>query len=186
LICIQVQKDIMLNKDSNNKENKEDSSKRGVFLKAIISFILILMLIYPLNVLVASDYKSGEILKIWILTEDNFKISYIHSVELTEVEEYYEIKGKYIILKETTFRSYGAGLPSTTEYDFEQTKDGFRIYNIDKKLEELVYRTGAVRANHKLIINNKQYYFLDFSDPMEAIKFSPDRVSFLRYLTRRL
>jgi len=185
LIYIQELKNTMLNKVLSDKDLKKGSSNRGVFL-IIISLIIFMIFTYPLNLLVVSDYRSGEILKTWILKEDKFKVSYTHSVELTEVEEYYEINEGYIILKETIFRSYGAGLPATTKYDFEKTNDGFRIYNIKEKFKELIYRTGAVRADHRLFLNNEEYKFLDFSSPMQAVKFSSRKISFIRYLTRRL
>ena len=176
----------MLNRELSNVDFKKGSSNRGAFLVIILLLVLFMIISYPLDLLVVSDYKSGKILKEWILKEDSFKISYTHSVELTEVEEHYEIDGEYIVLNETIFRSYGAGLPATTKYDFEKTKDGFRIYNIDEKFKELIYRTGAVRADHRVILNNKEYKFSDFSTPMQAIKFSSRKISFIRYLTRGL
>ncbi len=187
MIYIQAQKDIMLNKALNSIKGK-GFSLRKVF-PLIIAFLLILSLYFiPVYVVTARDYENNKMLKMWLPRDDYFEVFYTHSVELSEVREIYQIdtKGENIILKETLFSSYGAGLPATTKYDFEKTDDGFRIYNINEEFKEVVYRTGAVRANHKLFINNEEYEFLDFSKPMQAIKFSVEKISFIRYLTGRV
>lgn len=157
------------------------------FLKIIIVliFILIVSLLIPIQTLVAEDYDKGEFLNVWRV-KDGFTIAYTHSVELTEVLEIYGIEEDKIVLEETYFHSYGAGLPATTPYDFEITPDGFRIFNIDETMETLVYRTGAVRANHKLFIEDNEYDFLDFSEGQTAVHFQIEKMSFLEYFTKEV
>lgn len=153
----------------------------------LVIFLLILLLFFflvPVNVLLATDYKTDKYIKAWKLKEDSFSISYTHSVELTEVIETYTIQGEDIILKESYFKSYGAGLPATTPYRFEITDKGFRIYDIDEIMNNLIYRTGAEKANHRLILGNREYRFLDFSKPRAGIRFQVKKVPLGTYLVK--
>lgn len=158
------------------------SIKRILYIGII--FILILLFI-PIKVLLASDYRSEDYIKSWRIKEgDTFVIEHTHSVELTKVSEKYIIEGQNIILTESRFNSLGAGLPATTPYKFELTKEGFRIYDINQNMDDLVYRTGAVRANHKLNLNSKSYDFLDFSEPRTGIKFTLDKIPYFIFRIR--
>ena len=87
-----------------------------IFLLLII-FLLVFFL--PVKVLLATDYKTDKYIKSWRIKEDRFSIIYTHSVELTEVIETYAIEGDKIILEESYFKSYGAGLPATTPYSLK-------------------------------------------------------------------
>lgn len=152
--------------------------------RILLLVILILVLFFPLKLLLATDYKTDEYIKAWRVKDNSFSVVYTHSVQLTEVIEIYDIKGEQIILKESYFKSYGAGLPATTPYSFEITDKGFRIYDINQIMDNLIYRTGAEIANHRLIIGNKEYRFLDFSNPRSGIKFSVKRVPFMIFIVK--
>lgn len=157
-------------------------------LVIILLFILLGILLIPFRVLLASDYRTGEYLMSWPIKKgEEFYIEYTHSVQLTPVIEVYFVdESNNIILKESYFSSYGAGLPSTTPYKFEITTRGFRIYDINQLMQDLVYRTGAERANHKINIRNKVYPFLDFSAPREGVKFTVEKFSLLSYLAKEV
>lgn len=174
---------------SNNKLGKGT----GGFFSAFPNYILVLIIIIviaiialiPTKVLLACDYKTGEYYKSWRIKDgDSFTVEYTHSVQLTPVTETYNIDGYNIILKETTFKSYGAGLPATTPYKFEITSNGFRIYDIDEEMDYLVYRTGAERANHKLIYNNKDYDLLSFSKPRSGVQFKIIKTKIFSHILR--
>lgn len=154
------------------------------FLFLFFAIILIISVI-PMKVLLASDMITGDYLRSWRIGSDNrFTIKYIHSVERTPVLEVYTIDSGEIVLRETIFQSFGAGLPSTSPYDFEVVEDGFRLFNIDQKMTNLIYRTGAVRANHQLIIGDKIYPFVEFSKPTEGVRFEARKISILSYLAK--
>ncbi len=164
----------------------------NTFLRYKRSFLLIVLIfsvtifLLPIRVLLASDHKSGQYLKSWSITNGSkFDIEYTHSVQLTPVIEIYSVgKEDKFLLEESYFYSYGAGLPSTTPYDFEITQEGFRIYNINETMDNIIYRTGAVRAQHKIKIGKKIYSFLDFSNPGTGVKFTVQRISLLQYLAK--
>lgn len=167
----------MMKKESSNKAwGKGAGGNFSTFPNYIVLLIVVIVIgiiaLIPTKVLLVCDYKTGEYYKSWRIKDgEDFTVEYTHSVQLTPVTETYKIDGYNIILKETTFKSYGAGLPATTPYKFEITSNGFRIYDIDELMDYLVYRTGAERANHKLTFKNKDYDFLRFSKPRTGVQF---------------
>lgn len=160
----------------------------NTFLILFISIFLVILtiiLLFPVKVLLSYEYYSGEYLKSWMVKDDEmFTVHYTHSVELCPVSETYYIDNEDIILSETYFESYGAGLPANTEHSFEMTESGFRIYNIDEKMDNLIYRTGAEGTDPKIRIRNKDYRFLDFSKPRDAVGFKIKRIFLINYLTK--
>lgn len=181
----------MMKKESsnNNKLGKGTGETSSTFPNYIVLLIVIIgiaiTVLIPTKVLLACDYKTGEYYKSWIIKDgESFTVEYTHSVQLTPVTETYNIDGYNIILKETTFKSYGAGLPATTPYKFEITSNGFRIYDIDEEMDYLVYRTGAERANHKLIFKNKDYDFLSFSKPRTGVQFKIIKMKIFSHILR--
>ena len=160
-----------------------------LFRRILIFFVAIILLLYfiPINVLMASNFNSDKYLKTWSLKDcESFTVLYTHSVELCPVTETYIIENDHIILTETYFESYGAGLPATTPYKFEKTDKGFRIYEINKKIEDLVYRTGGVIANHGISLKEKEYKFLDFSSPREGVRLKIKSIPLLQYFIREV
>ncbi|MGM0395998.1 MAG: DUF1850 domain-containing protein [Bacillota bacterium] len=182
----------MMSKASSRKEFKgkgTDGISTFTLLKKILAvftiLVVIAMMLFPIDVLKASDYKGGEYLRSWWTKGDNsFTVKYIHSVERTPVWEMYTMDGGEIVLRETVFQSYGAGLPATSPYDFDIVEDGFRLYNIDQKMTNLVYRTGAVRANHELMVGGKIYFFVEFSEPTQGVKFEAQKTPIIVYLAK--
>lgn len=73
----------------------------------------------------------------WTATEE-FSISWIHSVEKEEWVEFYETKEKELLLTRTSFKTFGAGVPSTPA-DAKTTtlEDGFVTMQIDRILPTL-------------------------------------------------
>ena len=159
-----------------------------------IGFILILLIslllnFIPVKVLLAIDFRTNEYLKSWPITDgDSFSVLYTHSVQLCPVSETYIIRDENIILTETYFESFGAGLPSSTpeSYKFEITSTGYRISEINQLMSNLVYRTGAVRANHVLELNGKEYVFLEFSKPRTGVEFQIKDLSLISYLAKEV
>ena len=159
------------------------------YFKVILSIVIISFFLsfLPMKVLLTKDYKTNKYIKSWrIRDKESFTVEYIHSVELTPVSERYIIDGNKIILVESYFKSYGAGLPSTTPYEFEITDKGFRIYDINETMEYLVYRTGAERSNHRLILGDREYVFLEFTEPRSGLEFTVKKISVLRYLIKEV
>ena len=73
-----------------------------------------------------------------------------------------------------------------TDINFEINQGGFRIYNINEIMGDLVYRTGAVRAQHRINIGGETYPFLDFSTPRTGVRFTVKKLSLLSYLAKEV
>jgi hypothetical protein len=88
--------------------------------------------------------QSGGAWRVVFLTRvapgDTFTLSFIHSVEKSEVTDYFRIDDAYrIILYQTEFGSLNTGLPAVVSEGeiFERTERGFRLSNLNRVLPEI-------------------------------------------------
>ena len=105
------------------------------------------------------DAKTGDtLLSFGVKDRDTFEISFIHSVSLSPVYEYYRIEDKSIILYETDFSYSSAGLPTETEGEERLIieKDKFRLVNMHRVFKKINY--GVVKEwDFKLYIKGRVY-----------------------------
>ncbi len=176
LSYIQVLKDSLTN--NKYKTKKEGNFYLPYILVLIIFIRIILYFVWPMTVLVARHYPDNNILYYFKVNKNSqIGIIYTHSVEKTETSEWYKIEGDDLILMEQRFKSQGAGLPSDSIYKFEKNKDGYRLYDINVKMNNVIYRTGQIIANHKVSIDGKIKEFLTFSKPGDAVIFNVENIS---------
>jgi len=105
------------------------------------------------------DAKTGKtLLSFNVEDKDTFEISFIHSVSLSSVYEYYRIEDGNIVLYETDFSYSSAGLPTETEGEEKliMEKDKFKLINMNRAFKEINY--GIVKEwDFKLYIKGKEY-----------------------------
>ena len=105
------------------------------------------------------DAKTGKtLLSFNVEDKDTFEISFIHSVSLSPVYEYYRIEDGNIVLYETDFSYSSAGLPTETEGEEKliMEKDKFKLVNMNRTFKEINY--GIVKEwDFKLYIKGKEY-----------------------------
>ena len=105
------------------------------------------------------DAKTGKtLLSFNVEDKDTFEISFIHSVSLSSVYEYYRIEDGDIVLYETDFSYSSAGLPTETEGEEKliMEKDKFKLVNMNRVFKEINY--GIVKEwDFKLYIKGKEY-----------------------------
>ena len=105
------------------------------------------------------DAKTGKtLLSFNVEDKDIFEISFIHSVSLSPVYEYYRIEDGNIVLYETDFSYSSAGLPTETEEEEKliMEKDKFKLVNMNRTFKEINY--GIVKEwDFKLYIKGKEY-----------------------------
>lgn len=170
-----------------NGRNKEGIGKKFFFPILFIIIVFFILSFVKIDAIIIKDYFNGDLLKIEHLKDkERFGIVYTHSVERSQTSEWYEARDGQLILMEQRYRDQGAGLPVNLIYKFKYAEDGsFCLYDMNVPFETVIYRTGAVRANHKLVMNGKTTPFLDFSEPREALEFSTEHISLLQYALRR-
>lgn len=139
-----------------------------------LAFVICSLLFMPVSFLELSHYHQGVVYqRIVVRPDTEYTIRYIHSVMKTPVYEHYRaLPDGRMMLTETIFSSYGAGLPETTTNKFEMTDKGFRIYDINQPFDFIVYRTAPVEtgADITLILQNQEYSFLSFSSERTPVR----------------
>ncbi|RLD14804.1 MAG: hypothetical protein DRI28_02565 [Caldiserica bacterium] len=110
------------------------------------------------NLLIIDGETGKTLLSFSVKNKDTFEISFIHSVSLSPVYEYYRIEDDSIILYETDFSYSSAGLPTETEGDEKLIieKDKFKLVNMNRVFKEINY--GVVKEwDFKLHIKGREY-----------------------------
>jgi hypothetical protein len=89
---------------------------------------------FPVPALQVAAARSGQVVFATPVKEgDRFSYRFIHSVERSPVEEFFEVNGSYRLwLYATTFRSMNTGSPQPTAEGerLERTTEGFRLSNM--------------------------------------------------------
>jgi len=67
--------------------------------------------------------------------ENEFKLSWIHSVEKEEWQEFYRVTEGDLVLYETAFKTFGAGVPSSGEVI--PSEDGLVHFQVNQVFSEL-------------------------------------------------
>lgn len=67
---------------------------------------------------------------------ENFDVEWVHSVEKETWIETYVVKGNKLILTTTSFKTYGAGVPS--DGVVEDLGDGFVHMTINREMDEIL------------------------------------------------
>ncbi len=129
-----------------------------IFAATIITIVAALLLAKPAY-LVVKNSDSGEIYDKWKISGiDTFEVEFIHSVNLSEVADIYDIKDETIMLSSTRYRAFGAGVPTTLEgeqYLYYDDEGNMIISGYDVVLPEVSYVVGTV-YDHILTINETQ------------------------------
>ena len=106
-----------------------------------------------------------------------FTIRFLHSWAKTHVDEIFQVgAGNSIVLKETIYEDFGAGLPHEPERGSSMSsmtvENGkIHIRDIDRIIPDLQIRTGRFIAAHTLIYGDKRVPFSDFAAPGGVVIF---------------
>jgi len=140
--------------------------------------------IYPLP-----DYETA-----------GFYIAYTHSVNKGRVYDYYkkDKKSGDLIMTDTHFVSYGAGIPEPEETkgaDFQVSDNGYTIRNINRQMPELLVAVGTI-ADHGFAFTNyggmsagepfKEILLKDYFAPQTSLIFEYKKIRRLDYYKHRV
>ncbi len=108
-----------------------------------------------------------------------FKIKYTHSIHLTDVLESYRLSDKQIEQTELAYDDFAVGMPSNAEGEevFEEKDGTYFIKNMQRTFTYIDLRVGQVKANHRLIYDEKTYTLADFIKPGTWVRISSERIS---------
>lgn len=147
-----------------------------------IALIIALCFIPMFTRLTVREYKSDKLL-LALPIEDNerFSIRFTHSVNLSYVTDGVEWTGDELILRDTLFTSFGAGIPVIAEgigKEIENTEDGFIISGIDAVQEnaEIPVMLQEV-PDHHLLYRAEEISLRKLSPNAAFIKIRVERLS---------
>ena len=90
--------------------------------------VVILTLSNKATKLVITDRESRKVYAKYELCDgEEFSVSFIHSVNITEVTDVYYADGGYIVCDKCVYSSFGAGMPTEWEEDWEVSYEGDKI-----------------------------------------------------------
>ncbi|MDW7660809.1 MAG: DUF1850 domain-containing protein [Bacillota bacterium] len=130
---------------------------------AILGLMLVVLLVFTglqdRTVLVIEEQSSGLQHELYPL-DDQFVLSYIHSVLLTPVDEHFIItEDNALILQKTVYESFGVGLPyeQINDADFEIIDGKFILY-LERQFESLNMIISPI-PKHSITVNGETFQF---------------------------
>ncbi|RKQ35877.1 DUF1850 domain-containing protein [Oceanobacillus halophilus] len=136
--------------------------------------VLLFFLFYKIPVI---QLDFGE--SIYYLKKDNFRLKWIHSVEKEEWIEWYERQGQELLLTKTSFKTFGAGVPSSA--DEVRTEDGYVTMRVDKSFPEMNL-TVSENAHTTIESGGKNLLLYEFTEDYESVLISVQYLHFWEYM----
>lgn len=123
--------------------------KNRILIPVILLFFILVLFTIKLPILTLSSENNLTYKMFFISSGVIFNLSYIHSVEKTEVIEKYRIGNGYVlILDSIIFESQGAGLPfDYPGINFRASEGKFIFENINHPLKEIPIMPHEVSRN---------------------------------------
>lgn len=126
------------------------------------------------NILIIADADSDEILATFTLgLKNEFAVKFRHSVNQSLVEDRYRVLGDKIIVYETLYYNFGAGVQTDLkegEVLVEAGDGGMLVTGIDSVIEDLIYRPSPV-YDHTLIINGEEVSLSQLAYNCDLLRF---------------
>ncbi|MGM0898172.1 MAG: DUF1850 domain-containing protein [Bacillota bacterium] len=113
------------------------------------------------------------------LKEKAFELSWIHSVEKEEWREFYERNGRTLMLTETHFKTFGAGVPS--DGTILPSDDGFVHMQIDREFEELNL-TVSENAQTTIRTDSREIQLYPLIDDYGTFRISVEYIHIWNYV----
>jgi len=104
--------------------------------------------------------------KTYYLKSDDFQLSWIHSVEKEEWIENYIQQDNQLLLTETRFKTFGAGVPSQS--DKVSIEDGFVKMEINQLFKELNL-TVSSNVKTTIIVNQEKIPLYKYTDDYSTV-----------------
>lgn len=116
-----------------------------VLLTAAVAVIL--AAVNSCTKLVIFDRESRKIYAEYEISDsEEFSVSFIHSVNITEVTDVYSADGDTIVCDKCIYSSFGAGMPTEWEEDWQVSYEGDKITlsGLGIRQKEVTYIVGTV------------------------------------------
>ncbi len=140
--------------------------------------VLLFFLFFKIPV-IQFDFEDEKL----YVKEDEFRLKWIHSVEKEEWIELYERSKDKLILTETYFKTFGAGVPS--DADVVRTEDGYVMMKIDRNFQEMNL-TVSENAQTTVEAGRKEIPLYELTEDYESVRISVQYVHFWEYMGGKL
>lgn len=132
--------------------------------------------------LILKNGDTGETLAVYRIDEENeFSITFVHSVNKSPVTDVYESRNGKIYVVRTIYYSFGAGVQTELEegQTLEYGEDGSMIVGgFNRQMDNLSYIVGTV-SDHILEINGNTVSLREICGRNTIVRFSPGRRIFV-------
>lgn len=152
----------------------------------VLSFALLVLSLVQLHVLAVRSQHDGRAVYLSTIKQgEHFSVEWMHSVELQPWRETFKYTPEGIILTETLFKSFGAGVPSYggREYLLE---GGFIVFRgMDIKMESIPYGISSF-AKHRLVFRSSTVPLYRLVEDGTFVNISVERKDLLNYLYEKV
>ena len=105
----------------------------------------------------------------YYLKEKDFALQWIHSVEKEEWLEFYEQDGNSLLLTETKFKTYGAGV--STDGEIISSEDGYVHMKIGRSFNEMNL-TVSENAQTTIRIADREIPLYNYTEDYESVRIT--------------
>jgi hypothetical protein len=159
---------------SNPKQVKKRFLGAGT-ASAVLALLFVFFILLPDTAYLLLSINGCTVYQAKVTDGEIFSVSYIHSLNKSEVEEFYQVRGDNIYLVKLVYATFGAGMSTDAGAEGGKTfsyddKGRMVIEGYDKLLPSIDYFIGAV-ADHTLHIKGQDIRFTDIGAPREVLRF---------------
>lgn len=113
------------------------------------------------------------------LPAEAFELHWIHSIEKEEWYEVYQIDNQELLLEETYFKTFGAGVPNESDAPAEVTEDGFVKYSVNVSYPNL-YLNVSDNVQTKIIQDDEEILLYKIYEPYTAVEISVQYIPLIK------
>lgn len=154
----------------------------GAAIVVMIAASVFIYFILSSPCLILKNGDTGKTLAVYRIEEENeFSITFVHSVNKSPVTDVYEIRNGDIYVVRTIYYSFGAGVQTEIEegQTLEYGEDGSMIVSgFDRPMDNLSYIVGTV-SDHILEINGSSVKLRELCGRNTTVRFSSGRRIFV-------
>lgn len=146
-----------------------------------ILIVLIFLSKYEARYLSLQDEYGKPYFEIKVKKNEEFYVSFIHSVNKTPVIDYYEIRDDGIYVIKTKYYSFGAGVQTKVSDEEKLSYDedgGMIVSGFNKKISDLSYVVGKV-SDHILGISGLEYSLIEVAGKGAYVEFKQEKKNIL-------
>ena len=158
-----------------------------VALAVVVVIVLVMVLTRPRAMVLQAVASGGRVLyERQVAPGDEFEISYTHSVARTTVLEKFRVRpDRKIVVFETVYQDFGAGLPSELDEgaQVEVGPGGVRITGMERVMSSIPLRVGSI-ARHQIAFGSDVVDLISLVESGERVDIAVAAKALLPY-TRR-